>query len=123
LDRRNAKPLRLTNTPFANERNPVALDTTYVGFLSDESGIFNQRAVYLEPYTAFYNKVYYINDGTEILLHEDSVLVGIDSLTIDSIIRVPEIKERVIQKTLTNNVRNQLLWHPPQEQAFRLEPC
>ena len=111
LDRRNAKPLRLTNTPFANERNPVALDTTYVGFLSDESGIFNQRAVYLEPYTAFYNKVYYINDGTEILLHEDSVLVGIDSLTIDSIIRVPEIKERVIQKTLTNNVRNQLLWH------------
>ena len=38
---RSNKLIRLTNTPLANESNPVEWSSGQVGFLSDESGVRN----------------------------------------------------------------------------------
>lgn len=40
--------LRVSNTPFADERQPQALDETHFSYLSDESGIRNRYAAYFD---------------------------------------------------------------------------
>jgi hypothetical protein len=110
LDDRGQGPLRVTNTPFANERKPVAIDGQYFGYLSDESGIFNVKTAYLEDYIAYNNKIYYLNSGYEIVLHEDSIFLSLDSSTVDSIITAPVIKQRAVSSSLTSYDRNIQNW-------------
>jgi len=125
LENRSNELIRLTNTPFADERVPLGMDSTHYVFLSDESGVFNRQAGYLETYTAFFQDVIYLKDGTEIkALHTqqagewpveralyyfaplDTVLKNVDSTQIDSIRTFPVYKKRPVTWNQTNYDRN-----------------
>jgi len=115
LETKNKELVRVTNTPFANERQPVAIDTTHFSYLSDWSGIFNREAAYLEEYLHHYDQIITLEDGEEIRLHADSTLENIDSLPVDTIVIIPVIKQRAIAHTTTNYQRNIVL----QDKALR----
>lgn len=117
LETKNKELVRVTNTPFANERQPVAIDTSHFSYLSDWSGIFNREAAYLEEYLHHYDQIITLEDGEEIRLHADSTFENIDSLPIDTIVIVPVIKQRAIAHTTTNYQRNIVL----QDKALRAD--
>lgn len=94
--------VRVTHTPLANEREPNAIDETYFSYLSDASGIYNQERGYLEDYIHHYEQLISLTDGTEIRMHEDSVLSELDTSLIESIVLEPVIKERAITQPVTN---------------------
>jgi hypothetical protein len=106
LDKRSQELVRVTNTPQISERKPVAIDTTWFAYLTDENGIKNRALAYLEDYIHHYEQVITFNDGSEIVLHADSVLTAIDSSTIDTIAIFPVIKKRGISHLHTNFARN-----------------
>jgi hypothetical protein len=115
LENRSDELVRVTNTPYANERQPVAIDTTYFSFLSDDSGINNRFAGYLEEYIHHYDKIVILEDGVEITMHPDSALTTeLDSAaiaTIDTIEIVPILKKRAITYPISNLDRSILRQH------------
>ncbi len=106
LQTKSKELVRITNTPLTNERMPVAADSSHFSFLSDQSGIYNRQIGYLEDYIAFYEQLIILNDGTEIILHRDSMLASLDSTLIDTIIIQPVIKQRAVNHNTTNYVSN-----------------
>lgn len=125
LEKRGNELIRITNTPMADERLALGLDSTYFTFLSEESGVVNRQAGYLETYTAYYQDVIYLKDGVEIkALHTqrqgewpveqalyylaplDTVLLNVDSSLIDSIRTFPVLKKRPLTYNQTNYDRN-----------------
>lgn len=130
LDSRSNELVRLSNTPFNNERAPVGLDSAHFAYLSDENGIVNRQAGYLEPYLAYNQAVVYLKDGSEIktldtqhpgewpferiltvLAPLDTVLKNVDSTQVDSI-RFSEVyKKRSRTWNQTNYDRNILEQH------------
>ena len=111
LQNQSKELVRVTETPFANESQPVAIDSTWFGFLSDESGVHNRVSGFLEDYVAFHEKVVLLNDGDELLMHVDSSTAAIDSTLIDSIYIRPVIKTRGVTHYQTNYNRNILSYH------------
>ncbi|MCW5921076.1 MAG: PD40 domain-containing protein [Saprospiraceae bacterium] len=125
LDSRSPELVRITQTPMFDERNPIGVDSTYFAFLSDENGVFNRQAGYLEPYHAYTEAVIYLNDGAEVktlddkqpgewpmervlefLAPLDTVLQNIDSTTVDSIRSFVIFKKRARTWNQTNYDRN-----------------
>lgn len=102
LENRSKELVRVTNTPFANERNPAAVDTSWFSFLSDESGIFNRKMGFLEDYIHHYERIINLTDGSEIRLHIDSTFAELDSALVDTIIIEPVIKKRAINHNNSN---------------------
>jgi Tol biopolymer transport system component len=84
LDEKNGKLVRVTNTPFANEKHPMSIDSAYFSYVSDESGIANRRIGYLKEVFVYNEKVILLNDKTEIVIPEDSVLTTLDTALVDS---------------------------------------
>lgn len=111
LENKSTELVRVTNTPFANERKPMAVDSTWFTFLSDQSGISNRQYGYLEDYIAYYEQIISLEDGTEIILHQDSSLSSLDSSLIDTIVLEPVIKQRSINHYASNYDRNILEQH------------
>jgi hypothetical protein len=111
LENKSSELVRVTNTPYANERSPFAVDSTWFSFLSDQSGISNRQYSFLEDYIAYYNQNIYLNDGSTITLHQDSSLASLDSTMIDSILIEPIIKQRAISHNASNYDRNILDHH------------
>jgi len=102
LQTKSKELVRVTNTPLANERMPMYVDSTYFTFLTDENGIYNRQLGYLEEYIAFYEQIITLNDGSEITLHRDSMLTSLDSAVIDTIIIRPVIKQRAFNHNTSN---------------------
>lgn len=76
--------VQITKTPTANEFQPIAIDERYFGFLSNESGIYNQYIGYIDTVFAYNERVYLLKGATEeIVLHIDSTL-GIAAENIDT---------------------------------------
>lgn len=130
LETRSNELIRITNTPLADERMALGVDSTYFTFLSEASGVNNRQAGYLETYTAYYHDIIYLKDGTEIkalnmrqsgewpvqralyyLAPLDTVLLNVDSAQIDSIRTFPVLKKRPITWNQTNYDRNILDQH------------
>lgn len=111
LEKRSTELVRVTNTPLVNERQPMAMDTTWFAFLSSQSGIINRETAFLEKYIDHYEQLITFDDGSEITLHADSVLLDIDSTTIDTIQIFPVIKQRAIAHTNSNYGRNIVQQH------------
>ncbi len=111
LENKSNELVRVTNTPFANERQPAAVDSTWFSFLTDQSGIVNRKFGYLEDYIAYYEQNIILEDGTEIVLHQDSSLTSLDSTLIDTIILSPVIKQRAINHFSSNYDRNIIEQH------------
>lgn len=76
LETKGLKELvRITNTPLANEYQPIAIDERYFGFLSDENGISNRHIAYIDTVFAYNERVYVLKGADkEIVLHADSTL-------------------------------------------------
>ena len=106
LETKSPELVRITNTPDFNERQAVAIDSTWFSFISDQSGIKNRQFGYLEDYIAYYEQIITLNDGTEIILHQDSSLVSLDSTLIDTIVLQEVIKQRSINHNASNYNRN-----------------
>ena len=111
LENRSKELARVTNTPLSNERQPVAIDTTWFGYLGDESGIVNRSTGYLEDYVAYREKVIQLTDGEEIVLHIDSIMHELDTTLIDTTFIRPVIKTRGVTHFQTNLDRNILSLH------------
>lgn len=111
LDRRSNELVRITHTPYADERNPIALDSARFAYLSARSGMFNREVGNLEEYIHHYDQIVQLKDGSEIILHADSSLAAIDSAQIDSIIIRPIIKQRAVTHANTNFDRSILRQH------------
>ena len=111
LETKSKELVQVTNTPFANERNPVAVDTTYFSYLSDVSGIFNREVGYLEDYIHHYDQIIQLDDDSEIIIHADSTLASLDTSRIDTIIIQPVIKKRAITHSISNYDRSILGQH------------
>lgn len=109
LETKNPELVKVTHTPFANERQPMALDTTHFSYLTDWSGVFNREVAYLEEYLHHYDQIITLEDGEEIIINADSTLENIDSLPVDTIVIVPIIKQRAIAHPVSNYQRNIVL--------------
>jgi hypothetical protein len=107
--------VQVTHTPHANERQPVAIDSTWFAFLSDESGIYNQKTGYLEDYIHHFENVIVFEDGEEMRLHADSIIEEkLDSVAlskVDTIWQDTIIKQRAVNHFTTNYDRNILSHH------------
>lgn len=106
ISNRPGELVRVTDTPLANERKPIGIDTTYFAYLSDRSGFYNREVGYLEDYIDHYDQRIILEDGTEIVLHADSTLSALDTTLIDTIEIFPIIKERAIVAASSNYARN-----------------
>ncbi|MEM9886471.1 MAG: hypothetical protein AAF849_11320 [Bacteroidota bacterium] len=115
LEKKGTEAVRITNTPFANERQAIMIDTTHFSYLSDESGVYNRYVGYLEDYIAFYERVIELKDGDEIVMHIDSTLEKLDTALIDSTYTRPVVKQRAINRLVSNYASNIL----EQSQATR----
>ncbi len=130
LEKRGNELIRITNTPLIDERRAIGVDSTHFTFLSDENGVVNRQAGYLETYTAYYQDIIYLKDGVEIkalnmrqsgewppeqalyyLAPLDTVLLNVDSAQIDSIRTFPVFKKRPITWNQSNYDRNILDQH------------
>ncbi len=60
--------VRVTNTPGADERRPIAVDSTFFSFLGDETGVMNLNSGQLEDFPAFHRQVFYKKNGEEVIL-------------------------------------------------------
>jgi hypothetical protein len=140
LESRSPELQRLTRTPLADERNPVALDSAHFAYLSDENGITNRQVGYLEDYLAYNQATIFLKDGSEVkaldtqrpgewpaakalvfLAPLDTVLKNVDSLQIDSIRFQPVLKKRPKTWNQTNYDRNILEQHVAPRVGQRLE--
>lgn len=138
LENRSNELVRITNTPLVNERQPLGVDSAYFVYRSDERGVHNRQAGYLEPYIAYYQHIIYLKDGIEvkaldmrrpgewppekalaILAPLDTVLQNIDSTQIDSIRGMAVYKKRPVTWNQTNYDRN-LLEHDLSPRTGRL---
>lgn len=102
--------VQVTHTPHANERQPMAIDTTWFSFISDETGIYNRKTGYLEDYIHHFENVIVFKDGTEMRLHADS-LIGekLDSVAlaqVDSVWEDTIIKQRAVNHFTSNYTYN-----------------
>lgn len=111
LGSRSQELVRITKTPYANERHPAPVDSTYFTYLSDRSGVFNREMGFLEEYIHHYEQLITLNDGTEIVLHEDSTLESLDTSMIDTVQLMPVIKQRSINHANSNYDRNIIEQH------------
>ncbi len=111
----SAELVQVTNTPHADERMPIAVDTTWFAFISNESGIRNRKVGYLEDYLHHFENLIFFDDGNRMRLHADSLITEkLDSVAlshIDSIKLVPVIKQRAVTHFTTNFDRNIELHH------------
>lgn len=119
LSNRPAELVRVTDTPLANERQPMGVDTFFFSYLSDRSGFYNREVGYLEDYVDHYQQIITLNDGTEIVLHADSSLTKLDTTLIDTIAIVPVIKGRALVAAASNYSRN-LMFQNVAERTGRL---
>ncbi len=107
--------VRVTHTPMADERQPIAIDTTWFGFLTDETGVVNRKTGYLETYLHHYDKVVRMRDRAELILHPDSSLTTVlDSAALENVDTVflrPVYKERAVNHFASNYNRSIRLQH------------
>jgi hypothetical protein len=108
METRGNELVRVTNTPFANERKPIALDTTHFAFLSDRSGIMNRETGFLETYIHHITRHIILKDGIHLRFDADSIPSGFDTTLIDSIYLEPVYKKRAFTGLNSNFDRNVL---------------
>ena len=102
--------VQVTRTPHANERQPMAIDSTWFGFVSDETGVYNRKTGFLEDYIHHFENIIRFRDGTEMRLHADSIIANVlDSVAmsqVDSVWTDTIVKQRAVTHFTSNFDRN-----------------
>ncbi len=111
LETKSHELVRVTNTPYSDERQPMPVDSTYFSYLSNRSGIVNRETGFLEEYLHHNDQVIYLKDGSEIVLNADSTMTMLDSTQIDSVAIRPVIKARAVNHPSTNYARSIIEQH------------
>lgn len=108
LEDRSKELIRLTHTPFADERQPVAIDSFHFSYLSDQNGIYNREKGYLEEYIHHYDTILTLKDGSEVKLENGLTMesLNLDSIGLDTIVYIPVIKKRAVTYPVTDYNRN-----------------
>lgn len=106
METRGNELVRVTRTPFANERKPIGLDTTFFAFLSDRSGVMNRETGFLETYIHHITRHIILKDGIHLRFDADSIPSGFDTTLIDSIYLEPVYKKRAFTGLNSNFDRN-----------------
>ncbi len=65
--------VNITDTPYADERDPSQIDGQHFSFLSNENGVMNRYVGKLEKVVTHNEKIITLQDGEQITIHEDSV--------------------------------------------------
>jgi hypothetical protein len=107
--------VRITNTPDANERQTIIVDSTNFSFVSDESGVFNRQMGYLKKVldrtdTIFYNTNQF-REVVQLYVMQDSARLFPDSLKIDSSSLKEIYKTIAIVRNNSNFNRNIIAQH------------
>jgi hypothetical protein len=133
LEERSPTLIRLTQTPYSDERFGAGVDSTHFVFLSNASGVWNRQSGRLDTFTAYNESLLYLKNGAAFkaldmtkpikwpleriltfLAPMDTVLKYLDTTQIDSIKSFPVVKKRPITWNLTNYDRNILEQHTSQ---------
>lgn len=102
LDDRPAEAVRITNTPRANERLPIALDSTWFAWLSDQTGVYNRSMAYLDSFMVRQDRVFLLDDGQELTIHADSLSTFLPPENVDTSWLMPVYEVRAFSHTTTN---------------------
>ncbi len=104
--------VRISNSVDADERQPIAVDSTYFSFLSDESGIYNRQMGFLRDIVVRVDTAFFITNAfkekAEILVMQDSTRQFDPKLKIDSMHIRPVIETIAIVRNNSNSPRNLL---------------
>lgn len=103
--------VRVSKTPYVDERHPMPVNDKYVSYLSNQSGVYNRKMARLEDFVHHYNQKIILEDGSDIIMHADSSLESLDTSLIDTIEYLPVIRQRSITHTNTNYISNIALQH------------
>ncbi len=104
LDAPRSKSLiQLTATPDISERNPFGIDSTWIGYIDDESGRFDRKTAQLDTVISHYQKIVYLRNGGRIVTHQDSTLAQLDPAFVDSTRLVPVYKIIALSHALGNH--------------------
>lgn len=106
LDSMGKELVQLTHTPYANERSPIDIDSTWFGYLSDRSGVYNQEVGYLKEQIVAYHKNYLLKDGQQIIIPRDSVLVELDTALVDTMWIEPIWRPQAFVHSVSNYGHN-----------------
>jgi hypothetical protein len=102
--------VRLSNSVDADERQPIAVDSTYFSFLSDESGIYNRQMGFLKDIVVRVDTAFFITNSfkekAEILVMQDSMRKFAVTQKIDSVQIRPVIETIAIVRNNSNSARN-----------------
>jgi Tol biopolymer transport system component len=106
----NEEIVRITNTPYTNEYEPIVLDSTHFAYLSDRSGKRNREAGYLKILLAYHEQVI-IQKGEEILIPVDSIWNEEEFGVVDTSFVRPVYKPRAFTYNQAGRSRNILAHH------------
>jgi hypothetical protein len=140
LETQSAELQRITSTDWFDERQPVMLDSTHFGYLTNRNGHQNRDAGYLVPYHAFSLRQIFRRDGLTASGFDstdpgewnfdrvaalyppfDTVLANTDSSLIDSILPLRVIKYKSVTWHQTNYDRDLMSWHTAPRVASSVE--
>ncbi len=125
LDTMPTELVRITNTPHADERQPIVIDSTWFGFLTNETGIANRKTGYLEDYIHHFQNVITFKDGMVMRLHADTLISErFDSLMlaeVDTVVLEPVIRQRAVNHFVSNYDRNIIEQHLSRRSGRQVE--
>lgn len=98
--------VRVSKTPFVDERHPMPVNDQYFSYLSNQSGVYNRKMARLEDFVHHYDQKIILEDGSDIIMHADSSMESLDTSQIDTIEYIPVIRQRSITHTNTNYISN-----------------
>ncbi len=102
LDSLPGELVQITHTPFANERQPMGVDTSRIMYLSDRYGLYNREVATLENRVVGHLKHYFMHSGAVITVPADSVIADLDSTLVDSIRTEPVIRPQSVTRPVTD---------------------
>jgi hypothetical protein len=106
--------VRITATPESDERQPIAIDSTFFSFLSEESGIVNRELGFLKEELLRTDTLFFTTNAfrevVPMRVMQDSARLFPDSLRIDSF-QIKEIFKKVPYLKNTTNTRQGFTSH------------
>lgn len=102
LDDRPADAVRITKTPRSNERMPIAIDSTWFAWLTDESGVYNRSLAYLDSVLVRTDRAFLLDNGNILLIHADTLPLFLPPQNVDSSWAVPVYEVQAFSHTATN---------------------
>ncbi len=102
---RTRELVRITNTPGATERTPVAIDGRHFAFLSDENGIFNRQIGVIDTVFDHYDRVVVFDRRRDSLVQHADSIIRIPEAEVDTQYVVPVYRPKGFVRNGTDYIR------------------